>query len=103
MPTIPETYTGDFSRPTIKKDPDATLDYTFNWIDYLAALDDAIASVEFILDEGLLQTLVSFSDMTATVWISGGIVGQTHRVTCRITTQGGRIDDRSIFLKIKNL
>lgn len=103
MLTNTETYTGSPSKPTIKKDPDAVLDYTFNWADYLAVLDDALAEVEFILDADMQQTLVTFTDTTATVWIGGGVLDRTHRVTCRITTQGGRIDDRSIFLKIKTL
>lgn len=40
-------------------------------------------------------------DNTVVAWISGGTAGTTYRVTCRIVTAGGRTDDRSIFIKVK--
>lgn len=43
-----------------------------------------------------------FDDTTATAFVSGGSVGEMLNLTCRITTAGGRIDDRTIVLKIVN-
>jgi hypothetical protein len=34
-------------------------------------------------------------------WISGGTVGQAAAATCRITTAGGRTDDRTLTFTIK--
>jgi len=34
-------------------------------------------------------------------WISGGTVGQAAAATCRITTAGGRVDDRTLTFTIK--
>lgn len=99
-----ETYTGGPAKPLIEKDPDATLDYPFDWTQYLAAITDTITDAEFILDTPLVlerQELNSPTSTIAVAWVSGGTVGETHRVTCRITTAEGRIDDRSIFLRIK--
>lgn len=83
-----------------KKDPNATLDYTFDWGPYLAPLGDTIASVAWVLSSGLTQVSVSNTTTTATVFVSGGVIDTDETLTCRITTAGGRIDDRSITLKI---
>lgn len=102
-----ETYTQETpGKPTIEKDPNAVLDYPFDWTEYLAPLDDAIVSATFILETPLTaddaRQVLSPDGRIAVVWVeAGGVAGKTYRVTCRITTAEGRIDDRSIFLKIK--
>lgn len=83
-----------------KKDPNATLDYTFDWTAYLTPLADTIASVSWVLPVGLTNVSQSNTTMTATVFVSGGTLGESLQLTCRITTAGGRTDDRSITLKI---
>ncbi len=96
-----ETYVTSGGKPTINKDPDATLDYSFDWTPWLKGVSDSIENASFTFDETLTKTREAFDDMTATVWLSGGIAGNTPlRVTCRIVTMGGRTDERSIFLKI---
>jgi len=96
-----ETYELKGGKPTIVKDPNATLDYTFNWSDWLDQVSDTIASVVWVVGSPLVKTSESFSALAATVWVSGGVVGTTIPITCRITTLGGRIDDRTIQLTIK--
>lgn len=106
--TKPTTYLVSSSgKAVIEKDPDATLDYSFDWAAWLALVGDNIASVEFIADPSLTVENISHDDTTATVWLSGGTKPAAPepnalRVTCRITTTNvpPRIDDRSIFLKI---
>lgn len=101
--TIVETYKLSGGKYVIEKDPNAVLDYGFDWSKYLAPLEgDVITDVEFILEATLAEGPLGFShdDTTATVWVQGGEVSKTLRVTCRITTAAGRIDDRSVFLKI---
>lgn len=83
-----------------KKDPDATLDYTFDWSAYLAPSGDTISSVLWVLTSGITKTTQQNSSTTATCFVSGGVEGMSETLTCRITTVGGRIDDRSITLKI---
>ncbi len=84
------------------KDPDATLDYEFDWSDWLTPLADTIASVEFVLSDGLTSVSESHTTTTATIFVSGGVEDETETVTCRITTNSTppRIDDRTLFLKI---
>lgn len=82
------------------KDPDASKDYGWDWgTDYLQG--DTIADSEWFADSADLTLQDdTFDDTTTTVWIAEGILGATYLVTNRITTDGGRIDDRSFRIKI---
>ena len=84
-----------------KKDPDAVLDWIFDWNDWLGETEN-ISSATFIVDPGITVTDDSNTQKTATVWLSGGTEGQVYRVTCRVTTSEGRTDDRSFTLRCTN-
>ena len=90
------------SRPlkTFNHDPDANLDYSVNWEDWLEDDDDTISSVVWVVPDGMTKTSQSSTDTIATVWLSGGTEGQQYNVVCRITTAGGRTEDRTIRLKV---
>ena len=95
-----DTFVLSGNKATILKDPDAILDYTWDWSAYLADISDEIASYEIIVEVGL--TVVSHTQPTPekiTAFISGGEAGSTYVATCRIVTEEGRTDDRSIYLK----
>lgn len=95
------------------KDPDAVLDYLADWATYLG--DDTITDADWtVYDsagtpvsgsdfEAVAIDDMSFADTTATVWLSGGAVGTKYTITCHITTVGGRQDDRSLYLSIKEM
>lgn len=85
-----------------KKDPNAVLDYTFDWSAWLAPLVDTISTVTWLPDAGLTVVSSSNTTTTATAFVSGGTVDTALNLTCRITTAGGRTDDRTITLKIVN-
>lgn len=87
---------------TFKKDPDATLDYSFDWSAYLTPLGDTIQTATWIPDTGLTVVSSAKTNTTATAFVSGGTAGDSLTLTCRIVTTGGRTDDRSITLKIVN-
>ncbi len=84
-----------------KKDPDATLDWIFDWNDWLAEFE-TITSAVFITDPGIIVDDSSNTQKTATVWLSGGTESQVYRITCRVTTSEGRTDDRSFTLRCTN-
>lgn len=84
----------------LKKDPNAVLDYTFDWSEYLAPIGDTISTVTWILSAGITKVSQSNSTTTASAFVSGGVAGSFETLTCRILTTGGRTDDRSITLKI---
>jgi hypothetical protein len=83
------------------KDPNATLDYVVDFTDWIeeTASNDKITSVQWIVPTGLSMMRQSFTETTATVWLSGGTVKKVYQVTCRITTDGGRIEDFSFELQ----
>jgi hypothetical protein len=95
------TGTGAETKYTILKDPDAILDYTFDWSDWLEDISDTMVDHQIIVDEGLTCDSSSTVGNSVVAWLSGGQTGTTYRATCRIITAGGRTDDRSIFLKVK--
>lgn len=98
-----DTYVIDAAtgKATIVKDPQAVLDYTFNWTAWLDDITDALASHLVTADAGITVDSSSIVGKTVVAWISGGTVGTTYRVACKVTTSGGRTDERSIFIKVK--
>ena len=99
-----ETYVvGTSGKPTIKKDPNDILDYTWDWTDWLDLITDTIDSFTLVLPTGVTSpsSNVDATDKMVIAFLAGGTVGQTHMVTCRIVTVGGRTADRSIYLKMR--
>lgn len=83
------------------KDPDAVLDYGFDWSQWLGT--DTIATSTWIVESPLSIVPASeFNDDTTTrLFISGGDLNASYVITNQITTVGGRTDDRSIEIRIK--
>jgi hypothetical protein len=84
------------------KDPEATLDYGFDWGPWLQA--DTIATSNWSADAGITLVPASdtFTDTTTAVFISGGTAGQSYDVINTITTNGSRTDERTITIKVRN-
>lgn len=83
------------------KDPDAVLDYTVDWSDWLATGEE-IASSSWVNPDGFTVNTSSNTTTVAVVWLSGGVAGRTYRMTNRITTDStpARTDDRTITIKV---
>ena len=79
------------------KDPNAILDYEWDWTSWLGTTETISASV-ILPDPGITVDSDTFASKTATVWLSGGTSGITYAVTNHITTSLGREDDRTIFI-----
>jgi|DEB0MinimDraft_3_1074331.scaffolds.fasta_scaffold05934_3 hypothetical protein len=84
---------------TFTKDPDAVLDYSIDWNDWLVG-GEKITSSTWIVPSGITQDSASATDYVTTIWFSGGTEGVTYRVTNRIVTDDGRTDDRSFNIQI---
>jgi hypothetical protein len=82
-----------------KKDPDAVLDWVWDWNEWLDE-GETIVTSQFITTVGLVIDSIGNTTKTATVWLSGGTAGQVYQVTNRITTTSGRTDDRSITIRV---
>jgi len=87
---------------TFTKDPDAVLDYAFNWSDWLdSTQEETIESYVVTADAGLTVDSHAESDGKVTVWLSGGTVAATYyKVACKVTTSLGRTDERSMRFKV---
>jgi hypothetical protein len=91
----------------IDKDPDALLDYSFDWTAWLAVSDPADTitthAASIVTGTSLTATIENSAEAggIVTVWVSGGAAGEKVGVRCRITSASGRIDDRTVYLKIK--
>lgn len=84
---------------TWEKDPSAVLDWQFNWTNWLAAAE-TISSATVTVESGLTKDSQSNDTSTVTVWLSGGTLGETYEVTCRVTTNQGRTDERTIGIRL---
>lgn len=87
------------------KDPDAKLPFTVDWSLWLTNEGDTAATATWIVEPGIVQETnpaPALVDGKATVWLSGGTAGLVYSVTCRLTTTGGRIDDRTLRITIRD-
>lgn len=90
--------------PNKIKDPDAKLDFGIDWSDWLAGGETIIASV-WAVPPGITQSsspAPSNTPTTTTIWLEGGTAKETYVVVNRITTSAGRIDERSLYIQVKN-
>ena len=80
------------------KDPQANLDYQVDWATYLGS--DTISTSTFSATPGITVGIASNTTTTATIWLSGGIVGQAYNIVNQVVTAGGRTDERSFQIVV---
>ena len=88
----------------LMKDPEAVLDYAIDWsAEYLG--DDMLAasewSVEPVEPGGVEVVGSDFDPGVATVKASGGLAGRLYKLINMVTTASGRIDSRSVVLRVE--
>ena len=93
--------TSNEARPTGIKDPNAVLDYPISFAAWLADISDTYASHTITTTGGLVCTSSSQAAGVITPVLSGGTAKTTASFTVRIVTTGGRVDDRTFWLKIQ--
>lgn len=96
------------------KDPDAVLDYAWDWAAPVSPDNpkgpwlrdsETISTFEVTIDPDdntLTKNTPTKADGVITVWLTGGTVETTYDVACRITTDQGRTDERTIQLTVTN-
>ena len=80
-----------------EKDPDAVLEWQYNWHNWLPS-GDSIASATVTVSDGITIDSQTNTSTAVTVWLSGGSEGTTYYLTCHIVTSMGRVDDRTISI-----
>lgn len=88
------------SQRNFEKDPNAILDFTIDWTDWLGS--DTIVTGTWIIPSGITEVSRTSTTKISTVFVSGGITGITYALTNRINTSGGRTDDRTIYVLVKD-
>jgi len=86
------------------KDPDAVLDYLIDWgAEYLG--EDLLAGSDWSVapDEAGGVTIAGndFDATTSTVKAGGGLPGRIYRLINEVVTASGRVDSRSIVLRVE--
>jgi len=80
-------------------DPNAILDFAFDWSDWLAT-SETISTRTVTTSSGITESSTDTeSSGVVTVWLSSPTVEQTHSVACKIITNAGRTDERTIYIK----
>jgi hypothetical protein len=103
----------------VRKDPNAILDYLFDWAaltnarrgaqsDWLGS-GDTLSAISVSADSGLTvgdgingaaAPAITDAGTSVTVWLLGGTAGTTYDVRCRVTTVAGRTDDRTLRVQV---
>jgi len=91
----------------IDKDPEATLSYLLNWVDWLPAgsvISTSTWEVETISGDtdNLTETGDEKTDNTTQISLSGGTEGNIYKVYNTIVTDGSLTDRRYFRVKIKS-
>ena len=84
---------------TFVKDPDAVLDYALDWTKWLEG--DTLTSGTWTIDAGPTIASQNVSAGIVTMFLSGGVDGTTYVARCRIVTTGGRTEDRTIHIQVR--
>lgn len=91
---------------TFLKDPASTLDYVFDWSDWLEE-DESISSFVITVPTGITLGIGIRAPVEdegrITYWLSGGTKGSSYTIQCTVTTDdavGPRIDNRKMIIKV---
>jgi len=84
------------------KDPNAVMDFTIDWSNWLGS-DTISASSWPEIDSGITKDSDAKTDTQTVIWLSGGTAGEQYYMTNRIVTVGGRTQDRTIAVRVKEL
>ncbi len=86
---------------TFVKDPDAVLDFGFDWSSWLAT-GETISAATWTVPTGLTKTSQSATSTVATAWISGGTAGTSYELACKVLTSAGRTDERTMKIIVRS-
>ena len=86
--------------PAFPKDPDALLDYVVDWTDWLPT-GDYIVSAAASVPSGITLNTQSYSSTQHTIWLVSGNTDTEYTIISRIWTNGGRRDDRSFTIRVR--
>jgi len=84
------------------KVPTEELDFVIEWEDWLAT-GEVISSSTWSVPTGLTESVNSFTDTAATIWLEGGVAGTEYNVSNTIVTDQTRTGTRSITILVREI
>lgn len=88
----------------VVKDPDARIDYEFDWAAAYPDGQAVVASGWTVVpadSEGIAVAAMAFDLTRTTATLVGGIAGHVYRVTNRVLLSDGQIDERSMAMRVE--
>lgn len=83
-----------------EKDPSATLDYPVDWSVHFPN-DPLVDSGWAASPSGITIESDSFNTTSTVAWLAGGSPDKRYALTNHVVTQGGREDEHTIYVLIK--
>ena len=83
------------------KDPDDVVDYGFDYVNWLETGEEISGTPTWTVPSGLTKASQTNTTTTATAFFSGGTVGRTYLVSCKISTTASRTLERSFRVHVK--
>jgi hypothetical protein len=88
------------------KDPDAVLDYSIDWGSQYLTAGDLLAQSDWTIDpdepDGVTIAGSDFDAASTSIKAAGGAAGKLYKLVNRVTTAMGRVDERSIVVRVEN-
>lgn len=87
------------------KDPDAVLDFGFRyhlWLQTAETIVDSDWDIETTGTLAVQSSNINVAGNTTTVWLTGGEAGVQYLVRNTITTSEGRVDQRTLLVRVMN-
>jgi hypothetical protein len=86
-----------------EKDPSSSLDYSMDWRLWVQDIPgDAIANMYIYYTDGISIPAQAIRGTVTAILVNGGTVGKPERVTIRVVTTRGRVDERTMNFKIRD-
>lgn len=101
-------------KPQPPFDPNETKDYTIDWTNEMDAFSDTIEEASFVVSTpnsglGVVSTSIDATGKFATMWLTAdnltelnAMVGSNVLIDHTVTTNGGRILNETVSLKIRS-
>jgi hypothetical protein len=83
------------------KDPNAVLDYKFDWSSWLAT-SETISTSTWTVPAGLTKQSDTHDTTSTTIWLTSGTAATSYTVVNEIVTNQGRTEDRSLLLFLED-
>jgi hypothetical protein len=92
------------------KQPAEVKDYDVDYAPWLDPMTDTIlSSTQTVVctttpgDTALVINSVALAPKTLKLWIAGGTDGEKYKITIRVTTAGGRVDESELLFTVKDI